>query len=65
MSTAPVVVRFDEADKSLLLKVCKNRREDISSFVRRSVLAELARLSYVSPEQAQALGVEVDKRSKR
>ncbi len=63
--SAYVVVRFEQADKSLLLKVCRSRREDVSSFVRRSVLSELARLCYLSAEQAQALGIEAERRIKR
>ena len=52
-----VNVRFGEADKELLVKVCKNRREDISGFVRKAVMAELARLSYLPDSEKKALGV--------
>ena len=50
-------MRFDEADKRLLAKVCKTRREDVSGFVRRSVLSELVRLGYLADSDRKALGV--------
>lgn len=53
-----VNVRFAEQDKILLVEVCRERREDLSGFVRRSVMAELARLSYLPSETVKALGVE-------
>ena len=52
-----VNVRFGESDKALLLKVVKSRREDISSFVRKAVMSEIARLSYLTIEEKKALGV--------
>ena len=54
-----VNVRFGEADKELLVKVCKDRREDISGFVRRTIMTELARLTYLPDSQKKALGVPV------
>ncbi len=54
-----VAVKFAEADKELLVKVCKNRREDISGFVRKAVMSELARLSYLPDSEKKALGVPV------
>ena len=52
-----VAAWFKDDDKKLLVKVCDNRRETITDFVRRSVMAELARLSYLTPEEKKALGV--------
>ena len=52
-----VCVRFGDSDRILLVKVCRSRREDLSSFVRRAVLAELARLNYLPDSQKKALGV--------
>lgn len=52
-----VNVRFDGADKQLLVSVCKNRREDVSDFVRRAVMGELAKLSYLPAAEKKALGV--------
>ncbi len=52
-----VGVRFRDDDRRLLVKVCKSRREDLSDFVRRSVMAELARLNYLPDAEKKALGV--------
>ena len=57
MSLVLVGAKFREDDKKLLVKVCKDRREDISDFVRRSVMAELARLTYLPDSEKKALGV--------
>lgn len=52
-----VNVRFGEQDKKLLVKVCQGRREDVSDFVRRAVMGELAKLSYLPEAEKKALGV--------
>jgi len=57
MFTAQVAAKFNEVDKELLVKVCKDRREDVSDFVRRAVMAELAKLSYLPDSEKKALGV--------
>ncbi len=49
--------RMAEEDVILLKKVSDARGEDISDFIRRSILTELARLSYFSEEKKKALGV--------
>ncbi len=49
--------RMAEEDVTLLKKVSDARGEDISDFIRRSILTELARLSYFSEEKKKALGV--------
>lgn len=41
----------------LLRMVCSQRGEDVSDFVRRAVLRELAALSYLSEVEKKALGV--------
>ena len=45
----------------LVKQVAKDRGEDLSDFVRRAVKTELARLSYLSPEEKKALGLEREK----
>lgn len=50
-------VRFQEKDIKLIKKVCRDRGEDVSDFVRRSVKIELAKLSFLSIEEKKALGV--------
>lgn len=60
MSNNIIGVRISQKHKLLLEKVCKARGEDVSDFVRRSILKELASLSYLSAEEKKALGVKTD-----
>lgn len=58
MSKPIIFARVDEKFLTLLRKVCEARRgEDLSDFVRRSVMMELARLSYLSEEEKKTLGM--------
>lgn len=57
MQTHTVFARMRERDLALLRKVCEARGEGVSSFVRRAVKSELARLSYLSDDEKKALGV--------
>ena len=41
---------------ALIKRVSKSRGEGASSFVRRTILQELARLSFLDAEQKKALG---------
>jgi hypothetical protein len=52
-----VGVRVTNNLHKLLVKVCKDRGEDVSDFVRRAILKELAELSFLPAEQKKALGV--------
>ena len=52
-----LIIKIQSKDKHLIQSFCKNRREDVSGFVRRIVLAELARHSYLSDSEKKALGV--------
>jgi hypothetical protein len=54
-------VRVTEELYVLLNNVCDNRGEDVAGFIRRSILKELATLSYLPDEQKKALGVQVTK----
>ncbi len=53
-------IKFEEKLMRLLDKVCKLRGENRSNFIRRSVLKELARLSYLDNKSKKALEVEND-----
>jgi hypothetical protein len=44
-------------DVELVKQVSKARGEDLSDFVRRSILKELASLGFLSDDQKQALGI--------
>ncbi|MEM2129916.1 MAG: hypothetical protein QXZ70_04880 [Candidatus Bathyarchaeia archaeon] len=57
--TKPVIfARMTQEEVTLLKQVAKARGEDLSDFVRRAVKMELARLSFLSPEERKALGLE-------
>jgi hypothetical protein len=60
MSKDVIALRLSEKDKSLLEKVCKDRGENVSVFVRRSIRKELASLSFLSHDEKKALGVKVE-----
>jgi uncharacterized protein (DUF1778 family) len=49
------LIRFDSELYGLLKKVADARGESVSTFVRRAVLRELARLSYLDEERKKAL----------
>ena len=58
MSEYHVVVRVDPSIKNLILRVASARGETPSDFVRRSILLELAKLSFLDDLSKKALGVE-------
>jgi hypothetical protein len=55
-----VCVRMNPDDITLLKNVCSNRGEQVSDFVRRAVLKELAQLSYFEPDRKKSLGIKAD-----
>jgi len=55
--TKVVGVRVTENLYSKLVSTSEARGEDVSDFVRRAILKELASLSFLSPEQKKALGI--------
>lgn len=52
-----VFARMSGKDVALIKKIYKARGEDMSTFVRRSVLKELARLGFLSDMDKKALEV--------
>jgi hypothetical protein len=60
MTNNTISARISEKDKTLVIRVCKDRGEDISDFVRRSIRKELASLSFLTSEEKKALGVKTD-----
>lgn len=50
-------VRMPPKEIELLKKICQDRGEDISDFVRRAIYKELADLSFLPEEQKKALGL--------
>jgi len=59
MEKNTVSVRMPLEIIDLLKQVSKDRGEDVSDFVRRSVRMELGRLSFLSDTEKKALGLEV------
>ena len=54
--TTQIGVRMTDELADLLREVSKARGEDVSDFVRRSILRELASLSFLSDSRKKALG---------
>ena len=54
----PLQIRLPKNDKTPIEKVCKLRHENLSSFTRRAILRELARLGFLSEEEQQALEIQ-------
>lgn len=61
MSNTILAVRVTLEIRKLLDRVCSARGEDLSDFIRRSILKELASLSFLSDDTKKALGVQVEK----
>mgnify|MGYP000164962777 CR=1 FL=1 len=57
MTSTLIQIRIDPELKELLRRVAKAREEDMSTFIRRAVKRELARLSFLSEEEKKALEV--------
>ena len=57
MLNLTIGVRIQKETRELLDSVCKARGEDLSDFVRRAILKELASLGFLSVEQKKALGI--------
>ena len=60
METVYIGARIEAGTKDLVEKVSKARGEDVSDFIRRSVLKELASLSFLSADDKKALGVKTE-----
>jgi len=59
--TENLSIRLTKRDLALLVKVSRARGEDPSSFVRRAMRMELAKLGFLSEEEMQALGIKNEK----
>jgi len=53
-------LRIPKGTRELIKRVCENRSETISNFIRRAILKELAALSYLDEEVKKSLGVKVE-----
>jgi hypothetical protein len=51
-----VTFRIEEADRELLEKICRARGESLSSFVRRALRMEFARLGFLGQDEMKAPG---------
>lgn len=60
--TKVVGVRVTKSLYSKLVATSEARGEDVSDFVRRAILKELASLSLLSENQKKALGLKVERR---
>jgi uncharacterized protein (DUF1778 family) len=55
--TKYIGIRLKKEVYDLLIKASSNRGEDVSDFVRRAILKELANLELLDEEQKRYLGV--------
>ncbi|MBS7653322.1 hypothetical protein KEJ13_09380 [Candidatus Bathyarchaeota archaeon] len=53
-----ITVRVDPTLKTLLKKLAKTRRIQVSDLIRELMIRELARLSYLEEEEKKALGIQ-------
>jgi len=60
MSKPIIFARMPKEEVELIKKICKARGEDLSSFVRRAVKMELARLSFLTELEKKALGIKTE-----
>lgn len=56
-NTVRLGIRLQKEENELLRAVSKRRGETPSVFVRRAIKCELARLSYLTPEEKKTLGI--------
>jgi len=56
-----VTVRVTNDTRSLIRHVCRLRHEHVTTFIRRSILMEFARLGFMQDEQKKALGILLEK----
>ena len=57
MKNPIIFARMPQSDVELIKKISKARGEDLSDFVRRAILKELASLGFLSTDQKKALGI--------
>ena len=57
MKNNRINLRLNKSDLKLLYKVCELRGETVSSFTRRAIKTEFARLELLSKKQKDVLGV--------
>jgi hypothetical protein len=53
-----VGAKFTLGERKLIQEVCRARGESVSSFLRRTIKRELARMGYLSEKERKALEVE-------
>ena len=60
---ARLTIRLDKNLMQKVEQICIKRREGKSSFIRRAILFELGRLSFLTLEEKQAIGLDVNTRN--
>jgi len=60
-----ITFKLEEADRELLEKVCRARGESLSSFVRRALRREFARLGFLSQDEVKALELNLEEGESR
>jgi hypothetical protein len=52
-----ILIRLEGKIAKVLKVVARARGEHVSSFARRAIMVELARLGFLAPEESKALGI--------
>lgn len=65
MTSVVMWVLFERKEAEKIKEVAKLRGEDTSSFFRRAVRIELAKLGYLTSQEQKALGIETEKANSR
>ena len=60
-----ITFKLEEVDRELLEKVCRARGESLSSFVRRALRREFARLGFLSQDEVKALELNLEEGESR
>ena len=52
-----ILIRLQKKTSDLVKKVAQQRGEHVSTFARRAIMTELARLGFLDDEERKALGI--------
>lgn len=61
MSVSIVSVALDRKEVQKIKQIARRRGENQSSFIRRCILQEMAKLGYLSDQELKALGIDQEK----
>jgi len=57
MYDSSILIRLERQTRQILKEVAHARGEHVSSFARRAIMGELAKLGFLDDQQSKALGI--------